>query len=76
MYKILSFFLAVSLFGLTGCAETQFGAHVVKNIDRSASSAGKYKVGNPYIIDGQEYYPQENFDYAETGMRVMVWPRF
>ncbi len=76
MYKILSFFLAVSLFGLTGCAETQFGAHVVKNIDRSTSSAGKYKVGNPYIIDGQEYYPQENFDYAETGIASWYGPGF
>lgn len=76
MKKILLFIVSASLLGLTGCAETQFGAHVVKNIERDSSSAGKYKVGNPYIIDGQEYYPQENFDYTETGIASWYGPGF
>lgn len=29
---------------------------------------GTYKVGNPYKIMGQWYYPQEDYNYSEVGM--------
>jgi rare lipoprotein A len=61
---------------LTACAETQFGAHVAKNINRDTQSQGMYKVGNPYLIAGQEYYPQENFEYSETGIASWYGPGF
>ena len=54
---------------LTACAETQFGAHVAKNIDRDTQSQGMYMLGNPYLIMGLQYQPQENFNYVETGSR-------
>ena len=66
----------MSLLILTGCAETQFGAHIAKNINKDTASVGKYKVGNPYLIDGQEYYPQENFEYSETGIASWYGPGF
>ncbi len=66
-------FIAVLL--LTGCAETQFGANMIKQIGADRSQ-GMYKVGKPYLIDGQEYYPQENFEYSETGIASWYGPGF
>lgn len=66
----------LALFFLGACAETQFGAHVAKNLGRDGKSQGMYKVGTPYLIDGQEYYPQENFEYAETGIASWYGPGF
>ncbi len=71
--KILSLF---ALFFLSACAETQFGAHLAKNMERDTQSQGMYKVGTPYLIDGQEYYPQENFEYTETGIASWYGPGF
>ncbi len=75
MKKILSLLAIASTILVTGCAETQFGAHVAKSA-MSTPSQGKYKVGNPYLIMGQEYYPQENFDYVETGIASWYGPGF
>lgn len=66
----------LSFLVLAACAETQFGAHVAKNINRDVTQQGTYKVGKPYLIDGQEYYPQENFNYAETGIASWYGPGF
>jgi len=60
---------------LSACAETQFGAHLAKQVYDDPSE-GQYKVGNPYLIDGQEYYPQESFDYSETGIASWYGPGF
>lgn len=71
-----SIVLSLALFLLSGCAETEFGAHVAKSINRDTASMGAYKVGNPYIIDGQEYTPQESFNYVETGIASWYGPGF
>lgn len=71
--RILSLFTVLIL---SACAETQFGAHIAKNITKDTQSQGAYKVGNPYLIDGQEYYPQENFSYSETGIASWYGPGF
>jgi rare lipoprotein A len=65
-----------SVLFLTACAETQFGANMAKQITRDSGSQGVYKVGNPYIIDGQEYHPQEKFNYVETGIASWYGPGF
>lgn len=39
-------------------------------------SVGHYKVGVPYTIKGQTYYPQENFSYEETGIASWYGPGF
>ncbi len=72
IFLVLAIFLS---FGLVGCAETQFGAHIAKNVG-GAKSVGAYKVGKPYIIGGQEYTPQENFNYTETGIASWYGPGF
>ncbi|PZQ45836.1 MAG: septal ring lytic transglycosylase RlpA family protein [Micavibrio aeruginosavorus] len=75
--KIFSLIAALfSVLLLTACAETQFGANLAKNVTRDNRSQGGYKVGNPYLIDGQEYYPQENFNYSETGIASWYGPGF
>jgi rare lipoprotein A len=60
---------------LAGCTEAQYGAHLAKQLD-SPKQQGLYKVGKPYLIDGQEYYPQESFDYSETGIASWYGPGF
>ena len=67
-HGFLKFGFVILSLSLGGCAETEFGAHIAKNMGNSSASTGKYKVGNPYVIDGQEYTPQENFEYIETGI--------
>lgn len=74
-----NFSLLLSIFGLfllTACAETQFGAHVAKQVTKDTRTQGAYKVGNPYLIDGQQYYPQETFNYSETGIASWYGPGF
>ncbi|MGD0191947.1 MAG: septal ring lytic transglycosylase RlpA family protein [Rhizomicrobium sp.] len=39
-------------------------------------SAGIYKIGNPYQIDGTWYYPREEPDYDETGIASWYGPTF
>lgn len=76
MKLISKILLSSGILLLAGCAETQFGAHVAKNINKDTKSMGTYKVGKPYLIDGQEYYPQENFEYSETGIASWYGPGF
>lgn len=40
------------------------------------ASAGVYKIGNPYQIDGTWYYPHEQPDYDETGIASWYGPTF
>ncbi|MEC7303452.1 MAG: septal ring lytic transglycosylase RlpA family protein, partial [Pseudomonadota bacterium] len=59
----------VFLFVLSGCAETQFFAHVTKEIQELAGlndQAGSsiYKVGKPYSINGVWYYPEVDYEYT------------
>ncbi|MGN6515416.1 MAG: septal ring lytic transglycosylase RlpA family protein [Rhizomicrobium sp.] len=43
---------------------------------RVPPSAGVYKIGNPYQIDGTWYYPHEQPDYDETGIASWYGPTF
>jgi rare lipoprotein A len=55
---------------LSGCAETEFLIHTAKRVSRSEEPAvvGGYKVGKPYQIENVWYYPEENYEYDETGI--------
>lgn len=39
-------------------------------------TAGIYKIGNPYEVDGTWYYPREEPDYDETGVASWYGPTF
>lgn len=50
---------------LTSCASDKLDLY-----SQSAAISGKggtYKVGKPYQISGKWYYPEEDYDYVETG---------
>lgn len=49
-----------------------------KKYNRPASdtSGGVLKVGKPYTVMGKTYYPQETYDYVETGIASWYGPGF
>ncbi|MCB9995680.1 MAG: septal ring lytic transglycosylase RlpA family protein [Rhodospirillales bacterium] len=64
------------LLTLTGCSELQLASHVTKQAMPPSKSQGTFKVGSPYKIDGRRYYPQESYDYSETGIASWYGPNF
>ncbi|MFV1852418.1 MAG: septal ring lytic transglycosylase RlpA family protein [Thalassospira sp.] len=64
---------------LAGCAETQLAVHGVKRIggaQTQPTQIGNYKIGNPYEIAGQWYYPAVDYEYNETGIASWYGPKF
>ena len=66
---------------VSACAESSFIAHTAKRGPTSGESAygtpggnpvagwtGNYRVGKPYQIKGQWYYPAEDFGYDQIGL--------
>jgi rare lipoprotein A len=47
---------------LSGCTEIMVGSHLLKKAGetRGCSTVGAKKIGNPYLIDGQRYTPQNS----------------
>jgi rare lipoprotein A len=50
---------------LAACAGQAPGGGVSSS---SSSGGGIYKVGQPYQVDGEWYYPKEDYSYDETGV--------
>ncbi len=69
----------IVLFALTAvlpaCAQLQFGAELAKQSKRTAAG-GIYKVGKPYKIAGEWYYPRENTKYDNIGIASWYGPKF
>jgi rare lipoprotein A len=77
---MMQFFTSLSvLFVLTAvlpaCAQFQFGAELAKQGKRTAAG-GIYKVGKPYKIAGEWYYPRENTKYDNIGTASWYGPKF
>lgn len=53
---------------LTACAEVELASHVTKQVMPLSRSQGTFKVGTPYKIEGQRYFPKESYDLVETGI--------
>ncbi|MBM3572124.1 MAG: septal ring lytic transglycosylase RlpA family protein, partial [Alphaproteobacteria bacterium] len=58
---------------LGACAESQLMIHAAKQVPPADSAAvpppgGRFKVGDPYQINGVWYYPAEDYGYNETGI--------
>ena len=68
--------LPVLLIVLTGCTETKFLAHMIKNTSPGIQSIGDYKVGRAYQIKGRWYHPKEEFTKVETGIASWYGPNF
>lgn len=54
------FLIAALAVSLTACSTSPGG--------RGGSTAGEYKIGKPYEINGVWYYPKEDYRYDETGI--------
>ncbi len=71
--------LLSSLF-LSACTEVEYGSHLYKKWEgpstTTTTSQGKFKVGKPYSVMGQTYYPQETYNYSETGIASWYGPGF
>ncbi len=69
--------LAASL-ALGACTETTAIVHTAKQFGKggNASGSGQYKVGNPYVINGRQYYPKEDYAYQEVGTASWYGPKF
>jgi rare lipoprotein A len=69
---------------LSGCAEAELASHIYKKNAYPATSGGNYntanagnfKIGKPYKVDGQWYYPKEEYEYTETGIASWYGPGF
>lgn len=71
---VLSAFLA-----LAGCAETQLAGAVLKDVSRSETptgAGGYWKVGTPYQIAGEWYYPKDDPNYDNVGIASWYGPNF
>ncbi len=73
--------IATMLVMLAGCAETQLAVHGVKRIGSQNHHSGPvqtgaYKIGKPYEIAGQWYYPAVDYEYRETGIASWYGPKF
>lgn len=69
--------LVLVLVGLlmAGCSELQLGSELTKQGRRTAAG-GVYKVGNPYQIAGDWYYPRENTSYNNVGTASWYGSKF
>jgi len=70
--------IVIVLAVLSGCAETQLVAHSAKVIVGAVNekTTPEFKVGAPYQIAGIWYYPQEDYDYDQTGIASWYGAKF
>ena len=79
--KKLNIFAAIALLAvLCSCAEAELASHVMKGgthpKSENTANAGNFKIGKPYKVDGQWYYPKEEYEYTETGIASWYGPGF
>lgn len=78
--------LGLACASLIGCAEAELGAQLAKSVAGTTASeridghpdgrGGYFKVGNPYKVDGDWYYPKEDTSYDSTGIGSWYGPQF
>ena len=59
--------IAVGLLLLSGCASDRLNLGEQSQRSIFSAKGSNYKVGKPYKINGQWYYPAEDYDYSEVG---------
>ncbi len=83
--KFISLLMPIVM--LTACSQIELGSHLFKKWNgpedeyvpasgNATVAQGKFKVGKPYSIAGQTYYPRETYDYVETGIASWYGPGF
>lgn len=61
---------------VAGCAGGQLQQRAEEEQGRRVAAGGIYKIGTPYQIEGQWYYPQEDATYDNEGMASWYGPKF
>lgn len=67
--------LALAVF-VASCAGGQQVSKEVDKRGRQVAAGGIYKIGTPYQIAGEWYYPQEDTSYDNTGIASWYGPKF
>jgi rare lipoprotein A len=65
---------AILSLGLAGCTELSIGSHILKKTveKQNCVAEGAPKIGNPYLINGERYVPQ-NSSWGFTEEGVASW---
>ncbi|MFN7163036.1 MAG: septal ring lytic transglycosylase RlpA family protein [Pseudomonadota bacterium] len=65
---------AILSLGLAGCTELSIGSHILKKTGEKQNcvAEGAPKIGNPYLINGERYVPQ-NSSWGFTEEGVASW---
>ena len=63
---------------LSACAETELASHYAKQVPWPGEQTpnSTYKVGKPYRVGNDWYYPSEDFNKSETGIASWYGPTF
>ncbi|MCH1541658.1 MAG: septal ring lytic transglycosylase RlpA family protein, partial [Alphaproteobacteria bacterium] len=70
----LKFIIAATLL-LAGCASFS-DRRAAEEQGRRVAAGGIYKIGTPYEIEGDWYYPQEDATYDNTGIASWYGSKF
>ena len=65
-------FAALLVVGCTGFSDRR----AAEEQGRRVAAGGIYKIGTPYEIEGEWYYPQEDATYDNTGIASWYGPKF
>ena len=70
--------LAIAAAGglLTACTAFELAVDTTKRLPGEPEPTGSYKVGKPYRVEGQWYYPKVDYAYHERGLASWYGPNF
>lgn len=77
MKRALSGLALIGVFFVAACGSMPIVGSGEEGMDgRRTSAGGIYKIGTPYQIEGEWYYPQEDTAYVATGIASWYGPKF
>jgi rare lipoprotein A len=77
MKRGLSGLALIGVFFVAACGSIPIiGSGEEVSDGRRASAGGIYKIGTPYQIEGEWYYPQEDAAYVSSGVASWYGPKF
>lgn len=72
--NLLTPLAAAAILLLSGCASDRLNLGEYSQRSIFSAKGSSYKIGKPYKIRGQWYYPAEDYGYSEVG--TALWRRF
>ena len=73
--SILTIQIVFAALLVVGCASLS-DRRAAEEQGRRVAAGGIYKIGTPYEIEGEWYYPQEDATYDNTGIASWYGPKF